>query len=92
MGLETAIQTQQYIWNWGWGAYFPALFVGWIVFLAVMILFWFLIFRLRTKYWYGCYGWNPSSASGGAVAILKARLAKGEITPEEYEDLKRRIE
>lgn len=35
---------------------------------------------------------KPSRSKRGALEILKERLARGEITEEEYERLKRKIE
>ena len=69
-------------WSWGWGMLFGGLW---------MVLFWALIIGLVV--------WGVNRLSGDRSArgdepldILKRRLARGEINPEEFERLKKALE
>jgi putative membrane protein len=55
--------------------------IYWLLILGVLAYFMWLYFRPR----------RPSSRKEEPLEVAKRRLAKGEITPEEYEDIKRRI-
>lgn len=79
---------QPWMWHWGGMWIFP------MIMFVVMIIFIFLIFGSR--------GWRPPwwepgghNKQGGetesALEILKKRYAKGEITKEEFEQMKKDI-
>ena len=71
--------------SWGWGMGF-----GWIV----MILFWTLIILgiVALAKWLFSMG-NPGGSAGKRpLDILKERYAGGEITREQYEQMRRDIE
>ena len=79
---------QPWMWHWGGMWIFP------MIMFVVMIIFIFLIF--------GSGGWRPPwwgpgghNRQGGetesALEILKKRYAKGEITKEEFEQMKKDI-
>lgn len=81
--------------GWGWGGYG----FGWwgIVMGIVMLLFWVLIIggvvwlvvSLLRQGGPGALGPRPR---GGALDILRERYARGEITREQYEQMRRDIE
>jgi putative membrane protein len=71
--------------SWGWGPGF-----GWIF----MLLFWALILLgiMALARWL-FYSGGPRSGSGrSALDILKERYARGEITREQYELMRRDLE
>lgn len=83
----------------GWGPvygsgsyFFPWFLILWIPFLVAFFTLWFLFFRFRWKYGCGWYGAHHFGTHGTSAEILKIRYAKGEITAEEYEEMKRRID
>jgi len=76
---------QPWMWHWGGMWLFPLIMFG------VMIIFFFLFFRRG-----GCRPpwWNPGEyhredgETDTALEILKKRYAKGEITKNEFEQMK----
>ena len=79
---------QPWIWHWGGMWIFP------VIMFAVMIIFFFVFFGRG-----GCRPprWGPKGhhREGGetdsALEILKKRYAKGEITKQEFEQMKKDI-
>lgn len=71
--------------GWGWGMGF-----GWIF----MILFWALIILgiVALAKWLLSAGNPGSSASKQPLDILKQRYARGEITRDQYEQMRRDLE
>ncbi len=72
-------------WNWGWGGGIMMLIGG-----LMMLLFWggiiFLIFwLLRRQTWHEGYG----SGRRDPLDIAKERYARGEITKEQFEQIKK---
>jgi putative membrane protein len=55
--------------------------IYWLVILGVLSYFMWLYFRPR----------RPTYSVEDPLEIAKRRLARGEITPEEYEDIKRKL-
>lgn len=74
-------------WGAGPGWSHPMMFGGgmfmWIINLLILALAVFFIVKLLRN--------NPAVKGGEALEILKTRLAKGEITMEEYDTLKKEI-
>lgn len=73
-------------WGFGSGWAHPMMYGGgifmWIINLAVLVLAAFFILKLLRN--------NPAGkGNDSAIEILKSRLAKGEITKDEYEALKK---
>lgn len=71
-------------WGWGW------MVGGWIM----MLVFWALviagvIFLVRSLSHRGAFG---LSNSDDAIAILRRRYAAGEITADQFEEMKRTLE
>lgn len=73
--------------------FFPLFFVGWILFLGFGLFAFFVFFRLRNRFGcgYGWYGGARYGSQGNTEDILNTRLARGDITLEEYDELVRRI-
>ncbi len=74
-------------WGWGWWMLIP---------MAIPILFWaFLIavFIWVVRRWKGKPSWPkyPGQEPESALDILKKRYARGEITKDEFERMKRDI-
>ncbi len=71
--------------GWGWGPGF-----GWIF----MILFWAMIILgiVALAKWLLSAGSPGSSASQQPLDILKQRYARGEITRDQYEQMRRDLE
>ena len=67
--------------NWMWGMHW----LWWIVWIAIGALVVFLILRGRSA------GGRPPSGES-PLEILERRYAAGEITTEEFEDRKKRLE
>lgn len=77
-----------YMYHRWWGTFWPT---GWIVFgVGVVLLIVFLV--LLAVFLFRWAEGKPSRSKREALEILKERLARGEITEEEYERLKRKIE
>ena len=82
------VPDQSWMWHWGGMWFFPIIMFG------VMIIFFFLFFRRG-----GCRPpwWNPGEhhredgQADTAIEILKKRYAKGEITGDEFEQMKKVI-
>jgi len=68
----------------GWWFFFPfgILFIFIIILFVGRLVFWPMGWGWRRRYWYG-YGY------GDANEILRQRYARGEITKEQYEQMKR---
>jgi putative membrane protein len=85
---NTMTPDQLWIWHWGGIWLFPMIMFG------IMIIFFFLFFRRG-----GCRPpwWNPGEhhredeKTDTALEILKKRYAKGEITKDEFEQMKKVI-
>lgn len=68
--------------GWGWGM--------WLVMAAGMIAFWAIIVLVMRALWRGGRGENPAAAPRpDPLALLKEGLARGEISPEQYEQRRR---
>ena len=76
--------------GWGWGPMMHGGFGGmsmWIVFLLVLgALLYFLVQAQKTK------RQGPAPPEEGPLEILKRRYAKGEITKDEFERMKKDLE
>ena len=80
---------QPWIWHWGGIWLFPMIMFG------IMIIFFFLFFRRG-----GCRPpwWNPGEhhrkdgETDTVLEILKKRYTKGEITKDEFEQMKKVIQ
>ena len=64
--------------GWVWGLFMMLLWTGIIALVVVLIV--------RGVHWHDATG---SGSSGDALGIAKQRYAKGEITKEEFEQLKK---
>lgn len=74
--------------GWGWGGHWIGMVLWWVLIFGV-IAFAFRGFSGR------CCGKNyvhRDMSGRSAVDILKERYAKGEITKEEYQDMKNNLE
>jgi putative membrane protein len=76
---------------WGEGMWcFP-----WMMFVIMMVVCFFICVRrgVRSTWWCWSDRWNQrgSGDSGAALEILKKRYARGEITQEEYEQMKKTL-
>jgi len=69
----------------GWWFFFPfgILFIFIVLFLVSRLIFWPLGWGMRRRYWYGY---------GDAQEILRQRYARGEITKEQFDQMKRDLE
>jgi len=77
-------------WMWHWGG----MWIFLMIMFVVMIIFIFLIFGSRgwRPPWWGPGGHNRQGGeTESALEILKKRYAKGEITKEEFEQMKKDI-
>jgi len=81
--------------NAGWGGGFG---FGWIFMLPIMLLFWGLIIwaifaLVRSGSGHGCGGHNHEEheQDNNALDILKERYAKGEISKEDFDKMKKDI-
>lgn len=76
---------------WGWHMWWGAWGVGMLLF---MVLFWALVILgivLLVRWAFGASG-GRASASGRALEILKERYARGELTREQFEAMRRDLE
>lgn len=69
-------------WPWNWGGLIMMIF--WVVILVVLFVFFFR--------WLGGERHERVERTDRALEILKERFARGEITEEEYERMKRKIQ
>lgn len=72
----------------------PACFIFFIIFVIMMVMcMLFCFFRKKRSPWMWCNDWQSEqkSSASNAKEILKSRLAKGEISEEEYEKLLKRL-
>lgn len=76
---------------WGWHMWWGAWGVGMLLF---MVLFWVLVILGIVVLVRWAFGASGSRAGGGgrALEILKERYAKGELTREQYEAMRRDLE
>lgn len=79
-----------YPWMWHWGGmwFFP------MIIFFILIFFLFFVFgraRCRSHWWGPCGYHGEKRESESALEILKKRYAKGEITKEEFEQMKKDI-
>jgi putative membrane protein len=75
------------------GAYYP--YFGWWFFpFGIFFLFIFLFFVSRLIFWPMGWGWRRRYwyGYGDATEILRQRYARGEITKEQFEQMKRDLE
>ncbi len=72
--------------GWGYGT------MGWFGWFF-MVIFWLVVIAgiVLLVRWLTVSGKNSAQSSGTAIDILKKRYAKGEITKEEYEKIKKDI-
>lgn len=68
------------------GAGFGMMWYGWIFWILILIGIFFLIWVLANQ------NKNKPTPEDSSKEILKKRLAKGEITKEEYHKLKKELE
>lgn len=78
---------------WGWHMWWGAWGVGMLVF---MVLFWALVIAgivALVRWAFGGSGLGGRPAPGGrALEILKERYARGDLTREQFESMRRDIE
>jgi putative membrane protein len=67
---------------WGWGGW-------WILTLVIMVLFWAAVIALAV--WVVSHFTGSRVQSKSALDIAKERLAKGEISHEEFDQLKQKL-
>jgi len=60
--------------------------------LVFMIVFWVAVVYLTVHLIQNGSNWNRRDGEGKALEILKERYAKGEISKEEFEEMKKNIE
>jgi putative membrane protein len=76
-------------WGWGHGAYSPVWLIGGglrlLVFAAIVVAVVYVVRALARRGWHG-----PRGES--AREILEKRYARGEITREQFEQMKRDLE
>ncbi|MGI0080064.1 MAG: SHOCT domain-containing protein [Nitrososphaerales archaeon] len=69
--------------------YPPFFFFGWWIFIPLLFFGFFFFFR----FWWGWgYWWYPRRDYDPALEMLRERFARGEITKEQYEQMKRDLE
>ena len=76
----------------GWGFGWPFFGFGWIL---IPLFFIFIFFGLRWIFW-GGWGWGRQwgisrSYYDPAIQTLRERLARGEITKEQFDDIERKL-
>lgn len=76
----------------GWG---PSPW-GWLAIMALMVIFWLILllatmWGLRWRYERGA-GQRSDTPIGTALEILQQRYARGELTTEQYREMKRELE
>ncbi len=72
---------------WGWG------FGGWFGGMIMMVLFWIVVVVGIVALIRWVSGQSPGERSSpSALEILKKRYARGEITKEEFENMKKDID
>ncbi len=78
---------QPWMWHWGGMWIFP------MIMFVIMIIFFFVFFRRGgCRPWWGPGGHHGEGGeTDSALEILKKRYAKGEITKEEFEQIKKDI-
>ncbi len=88
----TAFTVIQRSWYAGWQGFYP-FYWGWIVFAAVAVAIWVLLVRLTLsgRCWLWPFQMCGAKYRSSPEEILKTRLASGEITGEEFEELRRRM-
>jgi len=72
---------------WWWGGFWMFPMVIPLVFIAILIAAFYFIFRRSG----GRPPWGDSPHSESALEVLKKRYAKGEITKEEFDRIKKDI-
>ena len=75
------------MWHWGWGFGFPFFLIGagfrFFVFAAIVVGIVFLVRGIGRR------GWTGHSES--PLEILERRYARGEITREQFEEMKQNL-
>ncbi len=75
-----------FFWPFWWVSGYNTLALLWnLIGIALFILFFYLFIR----YGFGLWRWEKHGSSSQACEILKQRYASGEITREEYEQIKK---
>lgn len=75
------------MWPNGWWGPFPWMWIFPLLFLVVMLLFLF-----RGVGWPGCGGRRTRDREESAREILDRRYARGELTREQYQQMKKDLE
>ncbi len=72
---------------WPWWGYFPWFpFVGFWIFFGFLFLF--VVFRWGAGPWGGGHGWDRDDSR----AILRERYARGELTREQFDEMRRDLD
>jgi len=82
------IQDHPWVWHWSGMWIFP------MVIFTLMIIFMFIFIGrrgCRPPWWYSERHYDKTEGTDSALEILKKRYAKGEITKEEFEEMKKSI-
>ncbi len=89
----SSINTVWPIWYGTGPFFFPWVLIWTALFLGLWLFAFFVFFRWRARWACGnvCYGHYRVGPSGTPEEILRIRLAKGDISHDEYEELLRRI-
>jgi putative membrane protein len=76
--------------EWGWGSMIFGLIF--LVIIGVIIYYFVISISHRENYSHHSYTQQPQYHTGRALEILKERYAKGEITKEQFNQLRRELE
>ncbi len=75
------------MWPYGWWGPFPWMWIFPLIFLVVLVLF-----LSRGMGWPGCGHRRPHDREETAREILDRRYARGEITREQYQQMKKDLD